>query len=132
MTTYNISQAANLIGVQRQTLHRHIKKKGISTTKNDQGHTLIDASELVRVYPDRFKVGDTGDVISNDTKLRDETPKSDTVDNELLLENTRLQAELKGKDREIELLEKQVHLLEAPKATEKRTVKLLGIVPIAW
>lgn len=51
----NISQAAEMAGVTRATLYRHIEKKGISVEKDDDNNPRIDVSELVRVYGDKLR-----------------------------------------------------------------------------
>ena len=57
---FNKSQAARAVGINRKTLDKHIKTKGISVDFDDNGNPLIDASELIRVYGDKFRPdGDT-------------------------------------------------------------------------
>ena len=52
---YSIAESARKVGLTRKTLYKHIKKKPISVEKDDNGNPQIDASELIRVYGDRFR-----------------------------------------------------------------------------
>jgi chromosome segregation ATPase len=49
----SISKAAEMVGVTRATLYRHIDKKGISVQKDEDNNPKIDISELMRVYGDK-------------------------------------------------------------------------------
>lgn len=49
-TKLTITQASSVTGRGRTTLTRHMKEGKIAFEKNDQGHRVIDASELTRVY----------------------------------------------------------------------------------
>lgn len=60
-TKYTISGAARKIGMNRSTVARHIKDRKLSYELDANGNKVIDASELIRVYPDRYKVGETTD-----------------------------------------------------------------------
>lgn len=52
MAQLTISQAAKQWCVSRGKLYAHIKKGSISTSKNGEGKTVIDVSELLRVLGD--------------------------------------------------------------------------------
>ena len=63
MATVNMSKAAELAGVSRQTIYNHVKKGILS--KNSDG--TIDTSELLRVFQNlRF---DSQDKPSKDVSL---------------------------------------------------------------
>jgi chromosome segregation ATPase len=70
-----ISKAAEMAGVTRATLYRHIEKKGITVEKDEDDNPKIDVSELVRVYGDRLRHPEqiaqdrAGPVLANDTPL---------------------------------------------------------------
>ena len=51
----SISKAADMVGITRATLYRHIEKKGISVAKDADDNPKIDVAELIRVYGDRVK-----------------------------------------------------------------------------
>ena len=63
MYKLSISEAAKYVGVSRATMYSHIKKKGLSVEKDENGNQKIDMSELVRVYQDRLK---TPEEVAND------------------------------------------------------------------
>ena len=50
MAQLNITQSAKLIGISKRTLQRKIKSGEVSYSTNEQGHRLIDTSELLRVF----------------------------------------------------------------------------------
>lgn len=52
---YSIAESARKVGLTRKTLYKHIEKKPISVEKDENGNPLIDASELIRVYGDKFR-----------------------------------------------------------------------------
>ena len=55
----SISKAAEMVGVTRATLYRHIDKKGIEVKKDQQNNPKIDVAELERVYGiDLYEVND--------------------------------------------------------------------------
>src|SRR5262245_32888112 len=56
-TKYTISAARRATGLSRTTIANHIKDGKLSCETNDQGHKLIDGSELHRVYGDKFDPG---------------------------------------------------------------------------
>lgn len=61
MPKLNVSQAANLYGKSRMTLHRYLKSGRISSELSGDGQRLIDLSELIRVFgePQGNVTGDT-------------------------------------------------------------------------
>jgi hypothetical protein len=50
-TKFNLSQAAVLAGTSRQRISRFIKQGRLSAEKTADGKTVIDKSELLRVFP---------------------------------------------------------------------------------
>ncbi len=51
----SISKAADMVGITRATLYRHIDKKGITVLKDEDDNPKIDVSELIRVYGDKVR-----------------------------------------------------------------------------
>lgn len=49
-TDFSLSASARIVGITRDTLRSHIKKRSISTIKDANGNPRIEASELIRVY----------------------------------------------------------------------------------
>lgn len=52
---YNISEAAAAVGITRATLYKHIDRKGISIGRDSEDNPYIEASELIRIYGDKFQ-----------------------------------------------------------------------------
>lgn len=50
MPELNLTQAANLYGKSRMTLHRHCRSGRVTSRVSDDGQRLIDLSELIRAY----------------------------------------------------------------------------------
>lgn len=107
----NLTQAAKLAGVSRNTLHRHIKKGKISKEIDGQGNPVVSISELERVYGTLTR----GD--SNDTapKLQHDTPNNDSV----------LQVELKFLREHVEDLRTERDRLLRVIEEQAGTVKML-------
>ncbi len=77
-----ISKAADMVGVTRATLYRHIDKKGISVEKDDDGNPKIDVAELIRVYGDRVRQTDDQQPDNdNDTQTGSQTSQHYTAQN---------------------------------------------------
>jgi hypothetical protein len=122
-TKFNIAQAAELAGVARQTIHRFVKKGKLSVEKTADGKTVIDKSELLRVFPNLVTPGASH-------MLRPDTPQVTAIlqsQIELLqreLDVTRQERERdreeyrREKDRLLGIIEKQTLLLPAPKEPE--------------
>lgn len=50
MASHGVTEAAKLAGVTRRTIYRHIKAGKLSATVTGGGSTVIETSELLRVY----------------------------------------------------------------------------------
>ena len=50
MARHTVTEAAKLAGVSRRTIYRHIKAGKLSATVTDDDNTVIETSELLRVY----------------------------------------------------------------------------------
>lgn len=108
MVKLNLSQAAKHVGVSRQTFYRHIEKKGISVSLDDNNRKVVDVSELVRVYGETLQV----DTPSNVTTLHSVTPQNANLDRELHIKVAVLEERLSGKDDLIERLEREIRDLK--------------------
>jgi len=51
----SVVEASKMAGVSRATFYRHITEKKISTAQDDKGNTVIDISELLRVYGNKLR-----------------------------------------------------------------------------
>lgn len=52
-TQFTMTEAAKIIGIGRTTFYDHIEKRGISIIGADTKSPKVDASELIRAYPDK-------------------------------------------------------------------------------
>lgn len=50
MASHTVSESAKLAGVTRRTIYRHIKAGRLSVMVTEGDNTLIETSELLRVY----------------------------------------------------------------------------------
>jgi hypothetical protein len=122
-TKFNIVQAAELAGVARQTIHRFIKKGKLSVEKTADGKTVIDKSELLRVFPNLVTPG-ASHMLRHDTLQVTAILHSQIELLQRELDVTRQERERdreeyrREKDRLLGIIEKQTLLLPAPKEPE--------------
>ena len=50
MASHSVTEAAKLAGVTRRTIYRHIKAGKLSASVTGSDNTIIETSELLRVY----------------------------------------------------------------------------------
>jgi hypothetical protein len=127
----NISKAAKLAGIGRDTLYKNYINKGkISTTRDERNRPMVDTSEILRVFGVLQSVGDTDkesvDTIQKPTlENTPHTPPNLSAQlAQLQAENAQLRERLEeAKEREswqrgqIDKLTDTIKLLEAPRAT---------------
>lgn len=134
----NITKAAKLAGIGRETLYKNYINKGrISTTRDGRNRPMVDTSEILRVFGRLYSEGDT----PQDTPTERHNPTPDNTHTtppelsaqlaQLQAENTQLRERLteareresEAKEREswqrgqIEKLTDTIKLLEAPRNT---------------
>jgi hypothetical protein len=125
----NITKAAKLAGIGRETLYKNYINKGrISTTRDERNRPMVDTSEILRVFGRLHSEGDT----QKETPTERQNPTPDSIHPtppELSAELARLQAENaqlrerleESKDREgwqrgqMEKMLDTIKLLEAPR-----------------
>lgn len=125
----NITKAAQLAGIGRETLYKNYINKGrISTTRDERNRPMVDTSEILRVFGRLHSEGDT----QKETPTERQNPTPDSIHHtppelsaqlaQLQAENTQLRERLEeAKEREswqrekIDTLIDTVKLLEAPK-----------------
>lgn len=128
----SVREAAERVGVTRQTIFKKIKDGGLSATIDHRGNKQVDITELLRVY---------GQLLSNDSqqsttvnKVRQS--KQSHQDADLQLELERAKMLLQMKDRELQLAQERIEELKAREAelkqrdrdsTEER-MRLLGVI----
>lgn len=125
----NITKAASLAGIGRDTLYKNYINKGkLSTTRDERNRPMVDTSEILRVFGKLQGVGDTDkesvDTIQKPT-IENTPPTPPDISSQLAhlqAENAQLRERLEeSKNREtwqrekIDTLLDTVKLLEAPK-----------------
>ena len=110
---YNITQAAAIAQVTRKTFRSHIKKKGITVEKDDNGNPQVDASELARVYGDQCKFPNLNGekTIPISEKIFTEIPVKEVA--EMALIKKELELVKKQLDTQRDDFEKQIDYLQA-------------------
>jgi FtsZ-binding cell division protein ZapB len=116
MKPFPVSEAAKLVGKDRKTLYRAIKSGTLSATTDATGTTIIDLSELIRVYG-KIEAG----IATNATVVM---PQKETPDDAkfvasmqaeisfLKAENNQLKERISDKDKHIEHIAQAMRLLE--------------------
>lgn|GEM_PF-1690060 len=99
----SITKAAELLGIGRSTLYKHIDEKGISVEGKDTPRPKIDVSELIRVYGSRVKTPEQLEEEKQKSKLSEKT-----------LPDTSLEEKI-----ELQTLREKVKYLELLHSTEK-------------
>ena len=128
MTQLSVRQAAQQVGVSRQTLFRKIKDGTVSATVNHQGQKQIDTAELLRVFG-MLQTPDATPATASDrprlTRATGDTALSPAV----LVELERLRLQLEAKKAELAMAQQRIDELkqrERDAATERdRLLSLL-------
>ncbi len=125
----SITQAANMVGLTRATLYKHIEEKGISIIKTGNSHPKIDVSELIRVYGDNLKLPEqkTDRKPGNYTKEDKNIQKADNSV-ELALLQQKLEHIEELKHSEVKRLEDQISLLEKMLESEKEEKNKINLL----
>lgn len=121
----NITKAASLAGIGRDTLYKNYINKGkLSTTRDERNRPMVDTSEILRVFGKLQSVGDTHATQHTPTpeNTHHTPPDLSAQLAHLQAENAQLRERLEeSKNREtwqrekIDTLLDTVKLLEAPK-----------------
>lgn len=128
----SVREAAERVGVTRQTIFKKIKDGELSSTIDHRGNKQIDVSELLRVY---------GQLQSNDTQQSTTVNKARQLNrspssSDLQLDLERSKMLLQMKEHELELAHERIAELKAREAelkqrdyasTEER-MRLLGVI----
>ena len=111
----SISKASEMVGVTRATFYRHVDKKGISVTKDEEGNPKVDVSELIRVYGSKIKTVSTS--VSNDTRLS--SSEQHTVQDHNTPSSPKFSAELELLKEKIKHLEENKTVYEEERKRER-------------
>lgn len=120
----SVVEAAKMAGVARATFYRHITEKKISTAQDDKGNTVIDISELVRVYGNKLKTLE--EIEKEEIDQLDETETTKDSSPALKIQVDMLKERLKDfseeRERERNQLSSQIETLKAQleRAEEQR------------
>lgn len=112
----SVKQAADRVGLSRQTMFRHIKDGKISATTNHAGQKQINIAELLRVFGELQPETATPETVIDRArqKPRDkETTPATTTTVAYQIELVRLQAQLDIKKAELELAKERINELKA-------------------
>lgn len=112
----SVKQAADRVGLSRQTMFRHIKDGKISATTNHAGQKQINIAELLRVFGELQPETAIPETVIDRSrqKPRDkETAPVTTTAVAYQIELVRLQAQLDIKKAELELAKERINELKA-------------------
>lgn len=147
MPQLTVRQAAERVGVSRQTMFRYIKEGKVSATLSHSGEKQIEVSELLRAFGSLQPETATPATQSNRQRQpQDNNATPMTVAYQIELERLKAQLELKNaelelareriaelksrehssseeKNRLLTLIEQQTRLLEAPQRTKTPSQK---------
>ncbi len=144
MALLTVRQAAQHVGVTRQTMFRHIKQGKVSATVAHDGELRLDTAELLRVYGPLQSPVESPAVASSRARLPQATADSAATVAQIEVERLKAQlesrsailvmaqeriAELKERVEEaradnrrlLEIIERQSRLLPAPAAQAEST-----------
>jgi hypothetical protein len=111
MACHSISEAASMVGVNRRTIYRHIKSGKLSVSVISDNKTVIDTSELLRVFG-ALSLPDTTEC---PTGSQENTPDYVT---KILAEMSHMRSEIERLTGKVEELQVQL-ALPAPKEEKK-------------
>lgn len=112
-TQFSVREAAERVGVSRQTMFRHIKDGKISATIGHDGQKQIELSELLRVFGELQRPETTPATVTDRPRLSrtsKETPRDSAL---IQVEFARLQAQLEIRTAELELAKERINELKA-------------------
>lgn len=103
MASHTVTEAAKLAGVTRRTIYRHIKAGKLSASVTSGDNTLIETSELLRVYGSLSQP--EPEAVS--TGSHDYQPEYVTI---LLTEMSQLREQVSSLTRKVDELQNQLAL----------------------
>lgn len=142
MAQLTVRQAAEQVGVSRQTMFRKIKDGSVSATVDHQGQKQIDSAELLRVFGTLQTPGATPAIASDRPRLTRVTGETAAVSPAVLVELERLRLQLEFKSAELAMAQQRIDELkqrERDAATERdrlmtlleQSTRLLAAPPAA-
>ncbi|HRK98752.1 MAG TPA: plasmid replication DNA-binding protein [Alphaproteobacteria bacterium] len=122
----SVVEASKMAGVSRATFYRHITEKKISTTQDDKGNTVIDVSELVRIYGNKLKSLEEIEKEETDQLDESETERDSSLGLKIQVDmlKERLKDYNEERDRERNQLTEQIEALKSQLArAEEQRIK---------
>jgi len=111
MACHTISEAATMTGVNRRTIYRYIKSGKLSSSVTSNNKTVIDTSELLRV----FGALSQPEIEERPTRSQENTPEYVT---KILDEMSQMRSEIERLTGKVDELQQQL-ALPAPKEEKK-------------
>ena len=111
MACHTISESASIAGVNRRTIYRYIKSGKVSATVTHDNKTVIDTSELLRVFGSLSQP----ETIECPAGSQENTPEYVT---KILAEMSQMRSEIERLTNKVEELQVQL-ALPAPKEEKK-------------
>lgn len=110
---FSVREAAQRVGISRQTMFRHINNGKVSATTDRDGQKQIELTELLRVFGELQPESQSTRTVSNSPRLspRDKVTTTDTAPYQM--EIFKLQAQLELKTAELELAKERISELKS-------------------
>jgi predicted site-specific integrase-resolvase len=109
---FNLTKSAEMVGISRMTLVRHIQKGKLSSTKDKFGKKGVEVSELIRCY---------GELKNVDVDITPSSDRTDVTDNTELIQQ--LKTTIEDLRRDKTFLEGRILSLE-----ENLKSRLFGLI----
>lgn len=113
MAQLTVRQAAQQVGVSRQTMFRKIKDGTVSATIDHQGQKQIDSAELLRVFGALQTPDATQATAGDRPRLTRATAETAAISPAVLVELERLRLQLEFKAAELAMAQQRIDELKA-------------------
>lgn len=118
MTQLTVRDAADRVGVTRQTIFKYIRQGKLSATLSRDGQKQIDVSELIRVFGElQQATGTTG--YSSDSRTQSSKSPTTPTTVALQIELERMKSMLEFKQAELALAKERIEELKGREAQVK-------------
>ena len=128
MAQLGVRQAAQHVGVTRQTINRHIRQGKLSATRDREGVQRIDSEELLRVYgeikpvpapptgtsPSKLQAGPEQATVVLQVEIERLKAKLDAAEAMLAVAQERIADGRSDRDKLMEILDRQSRMLTGP------------------
>ena len=132
---FTVRDAANKVGVTRQTLFKYIRQGKLSATLSREGQKQIDVSELIRVFGELQPDTGTNSDRRDSRTLSSKSPAtSTTVALQIELERMKSMLEFKqaelalAKERIAELKDREAQVKEREREAIDERNRLIGVI----